>query len=107
MRACALYLYFRACYPSCNENLMQRLILIALVATVAGACVPDVHAQDQTGEKLLHKAAGEGEVEKVERLIASGVDVRIKNDSGETPLDTAIRNGATRMADLLRAHGGE
>ena len=74
MRACALYLYFRACYPSCNENLMQRLILIALVATVAGAHVADVHAQDQTGE---------------------------------TPLDTAIKNGATRLADLLRAHGGE
>ncbi len=53
---------------------MQRLILIALVATVAGAHVADVHAQDQTGE---------------------------------TPLDTAIKNGATRLADLLRAHGGE
>ena len=106
MRACALYLYFRACYPSCNENLMQRLILIALVATVAGACVSVVHAQDRTGERL-HEAAREGQVEEVERLIASGVDVRIKNDSGETPLDTAIRNGATRMADLLRAHGGE
>ena len=74
MRACALYLYFWACYPSCTENLMQRLILIALVATVAGAHVPDVHAQEQTRE---------------------------------TPLDTAIRNEATRMADLLRAHGGE
>ena len=65
MRACALYLYFRACYPSCTENLMQRLILIALVATVAGVSVPDVHAQDQTGETLLHKAAGEGQVEEV------------------------------------------
>ena len=74
MQMCTLYLCFRVCYPSCTENLMQRLILIALVATVAGAHVADVHAQDQTGE---------------------------------TPLDTAIRNGATRMADLLRAHGGE
>ncbi len=53
---------------------MQRLILIALVATVAGAQVSDVHAQDQTGD---------------------------------TPLDTAIKNRATRLADLLRAHGGE
>ena len=34
---------------------MQRLILIALVATVAGACVSEVHAQVQT-ETLLHKA---------------------------------------------------
>ena len=107
MRACALYLYFRACYPSCNENLMQRLILIALVATIASACVPDVHAQEWTGEKLLHKAANEGEVEEVKRLIASGADVNVINNRGETPLDTAIRNGATRLADLLRAHGGE
>ncbi len=65
MQACALYLYFRACYPSCTENLMHRLILIALVATVAGACVSEVHAQDQTVETLLHKAAGEGQVEEV------------------------------------------
>ncbi len=106
MRACALYLYFRDVYPSCNENLMQRLILIAFVATVAGASVLDVHAQDQTGE-TLHEAAREGQVEEVKRLIAAGADVNVKNDSGATPLDTAKKNGATRLADLLRAHGGE
>ncbi len=86
---------------------MQRLILIALVATVVGAHVADVHAQDQTGETLLHKAAREGQVEEVKRLIAAGADVNVKNDSGATPLDTAKKNGATRLADLLRAHGGE
>ena len=53
---------------------MQRLILIALVATVVGAHVADVHAQEQTGE---------------------------------TPLDRAAWQGFTRLADLLRAHGGE
>ena len=71
MRACALYLYFRACYPSCTENLMQRLILIVLAATVAGACVSEVHAQDQTVE-TLHEAAREGQVEEVKRLLAAG-----------------------------------
>ena len=40
-------------------------------------------------------------------LLVAGANVNAKDYRGETPLDAAIKNGATRMADLLRAHGGE
>ena len=39
--------------------------------------------------------------------IATGVDGNAKNDNGGTPLDVAIENKQTEIADLLRKHGGK
>jgi ankyrin repeat protein len=45
--------------------------------------------------------------EIAELLIAKGADVNAKNDDGGTPLDLAIENKQTEIADLLRKHGGK
>ena len=56
---------------------------------------------------LLHLAAGEGHKEVAELLIAKGADVNAKNAIDEAPLDLAIENDKTELADLLRKHGGK
>jgi len=48
--------------------------------------------------KLIH--------EIVEKLISADADVNVKDDDGETPLDVAITK-QTKIADLLRKHGGK
>ena len=48
-----------------------------------------------------------GHKEVVELLIAKGADVNAKGDGGTTPLDRAIINDETEIADLLRKHGGK
>jgi len=40
-------------------------------------------------------------------LIAKGADVNAKLQSGETPLDHAVDQKETELADLLRKHGGK
>tara|TARA_B110000438_G_scaffold239057_1_gene237137 strand:+ start:133 stop:282 length:150 start_codon:yes stop_codon:yes gene_type:complete len=39
--------------------------------------------------------------------LAAGVDVNAKDGGGDTPLDMAILNDETEIADLLRKHGGK
>ena len=42
-----------------------------------------------------------------ELLIANGADINAKDDDGATPLDAAIDEDNTELADLLRKHGGK
>ena len=42
-----------------------------------------------------------------ELLINNGTDLNAKNVDGKTPLDYAIENNHTNIADLLRQHGGK
>jgi len=55
----------------------------------------------------LHRAAGRGNKEVAELLIAEGADVNVKNEDGDTPLDAAIYGKKPQTADLLRKHGGK
>jgi ankyrin repeat protein len=48
-----------------------------------------------------------GHKEVVELLIAKGADVNAQSDGGNTPLDWAIKQKQTEIADLLRKHGGK
>jgi cytohesin len=83
----------------------------------------DLSAQ-MYGQTPLHHAAGGGNKEVVELLIAKGADVNAKGEDGETPLDLAIQHKPvlfidgerqvsveetkyTETADLLREHGGK
>ena len=59
------------------------------------------------GTTPLHKAARNGQEEVVELLIAKGADVNAKNKDGWLPLDAAVINDHTEIADLLRKHGGK
>ncbi len=40
-------------------------------------------------------------------LIAKGADLNAKNESGDLPLDVAIKRKRTEITDLLRKHGGK
>ena len=68
----------------------------------------DVNVRDLFGRALLHFSKTK---EITELLISAGADVNAKNETGavkgETPLDFAIHNDETEIADLLRKHGGK
>ena len=55
----------------------------------------------------LHEAAAQGHKEIVELLISKGADLKEKYKDGTTPLDEAIVEKHTEIADLLRKHGGK
>ena len=55
----------------------------------------------------LHKAAKEGNIEKVKSLIASGADVNAKSKYGDTPLHYAARRGHKIIGELLINKGAE
>ena len=59
------------------------------------------------GVTPLHFAAGFGQKEAAELLLAKGADLNVKNKVGYTPLDGAIFSKKTETADLLRKHGGK
>ncbi len=77
--------------------------IAALLRKHGGMTVEELKA----GMTPLHAAAGKGLKEIVELLIAEGADVNAKDDKGRTPLDLAIINNETEIADLLRKHGGK
>lgn len=52
-------------------------------------------------------AAGDGNIEKVRRLLAGGAKVNIRNDEGVTPLFLAVTQGAVRIAALLLDAGAD
>ncbi len=75
---------------------------------------------DETGDTLLHYAAGgEGEmlehgiergvpdIEAAQDLVARGIDVNIRNDYNFTPLHVAIMNNSPAMVQLLLQAGAD
>jgi ankyrin repeat protein len=64
-------------------------------------------SKKRSGWTPLHRATQRGHKEIAELLIAKGADVNTKDDDGETPLDWAILNDETEIADLLRKQGGK
>ena len=69
----------------------------------------DVNAANNTlGFTPLHYyATGNGHKEIVVLLVTEGADVNAKDKGGTTPLDRAVRDKRTEIADLLRKHGGK
>jgi len=56
----------------------------------------------------IHDAAMYGNLAGVRAELDKGVDVNLKNDFGETPLDIALwLNDASETADLIRKRGGK
>ncbi len=72
----------------------------------------DVNAKNDSGSTPLHSAASLGYKEIIELLIAKDADVNAEVVSktrynGRTPLDEAIVDNETEIADLIRKHGGK
>ena len=79
----------------------HKVIAVLLIAEGA-----DVR-EELIGFTPLHFSAHWGRKEIVELLIAKGADVNRKTESGETPLDLAIKDNQSETATLLRKHGGK
>jgi len=63
-------------------------------------------AYADAGEDLL-KAAGNGKQEKVQRLLAKGVDVGARDGSGRTALHRAAEGGHAQVVALLLKNGAD
>ncbi len=55
----------------------------------------------------LHVAAGTGDIEQVNRLIAQGADVNVKHNDGWTALYLASQNGHGEFVNLLLSNGAD
>jgi ankyrin repeat protein len=93
--------------PSDDESVVLELVEL-LVANRA-----NVNAQRRDGMTALHAAAYRGHLRVIETLLRAGADpdIRAHADAGahasETPLDTAVTQGQTAAAEVLRAAAGK
>ncbi len=63
----------------------------------------NVNARDsESGETPLHRAASWGRRSTVELLLANHADPRIKDKNGRTPLDLALANSQSDVAEVLK-----
>lgn len=53
--------------------------------------VININERDDKGSTISHKAAGQGHIHILQWLIENGADMRIANQTGETPKDLAVR----------------
>jgi ankyrin repeat protein len=67
-----------------------------------------VNNTDAFGVTLLHTASFKGHKKHTELLIANGANLNARQKYGNwTPLDIANHGKKTKVADLLRKHGGK
>ncbi|XP_046331464.2 uncharacterized protein LOC124114767 [Haliotis rufescens] len=84
---------------SCGGN--PKVILFLLEK---GASVNQL--SNCTGNTPLHAAAaGRGSTECVDVLLKAGANVNVQNNTGDTPLHTAVIRGSTECVDLLLMAG--
>ena len=88
-----------------HEAWENRDEALAVYFIVNGADIEIKHAI--YGTSLLHWAAEDGLVDLAELLVTKGIDINVGDRSGETPLQTAVRNDQHEMADLLKRNGAE
>jgi ankyrin repeat protein len=60
---------------------------------------------DRMGRTSLHYVAGQGDVEKVQSLIAAGLAIDLPDDNGWTPLHFAASAHSVPIAEALLASG--
>ncbi len=79
---------------------MKQLLLAIIAALVFAGCTPD-----------LHKAAREGDADRVRELLDAGADVNVRNADKQrlqyTPLHWAAHFGHLEIAELLISRGAD
>jgi ankyrin repeat protein len=68
---------------------------------VERGCPPDARSSDQ-GYTSLHLAANNGNIELIEFLLLSGADRTLRDGTGETPFDLAVKKGHKSATEVLR-----
>lgn len=67
----------------------------------------EINTKDNCGSTPLHSAAAHGHKGMVELLLANKADVNAKDITGWTPLHWETIGHQTKVAELLREHGGQ
>ncbi|MGI9337731.1 MAG: ankyrin repeat domain-containing protein [Gammaproteobacteria bacterium] len=83
------------------RNFIVVAILAGLFVIIGGAAFAD------DGSTPLHQAAEDGNITEVKRLIAGGVDIEAKTNTGYTPLLAAAWYGQTETAPALVKAGAD
>ncbi|HWK29627.1 MAG TPA: ankyrin repeat domain-containing protein [Solirubrobacter sp.] len=79
----------------------------AVRALLARGCDPDGDADNALGVHPLHSAAAAGDRDAVQALLEAGADPNVRQPSGHTPLDAAVRLGDAELEALLRRYGAK
>lgn len=66
----------------------------------------NVNCRSEGGGTPLHEAAGNGFVEFARLLLENGANPNQRDDTGKTPLTISLETKQSKIADLLREHGG-
>ena len=84
----------------------RRNQFLPLVACLVETVQVPINGQGRQGMTALHFAARAGHVAILEYLLTScpAVDLSIRNDLGQTPLEAAKGNQQTRAVQLLESH---
>ncbi len=94
-------------------GLVVVMILCAVLLPMARAQKteekPAVPAREKVQEatQSLHKAAKDGDLERVKSLIAQGADVNAQDEKGWTPLHAAAGNGHEAVVEILIEQGAD
>eukprot|EP00913_Durusdinium_trenchii_P016265 g15285.t1 len=75
------------------------------VVKACGAAAQTGAEVDEEGRSALHRAAFNGEIDEVERLLRAGLDIEAKDNRVDTPLHLAAGYGHLTVVDRLIAAG--
>lgn len=79
-------------YPEKSYNILKKLSLEQSLK---------VHNWDKNGNNSLHRAAQNGNLERVKLLVKSGIDPNSRNNNGDTALRFAAENGHLEVIQYL------
>lgn len=95
-------------HPSCRRHVSflacSFCALLAVAVLAAGCSGAKAPAERETS---LHKAADDGDIAGVKRLLDEGVDVNVRDEGGATPLHVASFRGHHDVIKLLLAKGAD
>ena len=89
----------RAHFPWGNLYRHSTFSLFALFFTLRST---DINRQDNSGKTPLHTAILSNQFSIVNKLVASGADVTITDDAGDSVMHTAIRVGSETLVQVGR-----